>query len=76
MPNLTYIPEAGFVGSVSFTYQVTDQFGLINQATVTIEITNDIIFINGFENLNKAISLVNTMSMTGLLTQIILWRRK
>ncbi len=38
-PNLTYIPTAGFLGTDSFTFTVTDSDGLVSaSATVTIDI--------------------------------------
>lgn len=40
---LTYTPDAGFVGSDSFTYTVSDPDGLSDTASVTIDVT----FVNG-----------------------------
>ena len=37
----TYVPNAGFVGADSFTYQVCDSYGLCDTANVSIIISND-----------------------------------
>ena len=41
LPNLAYIPEQGFIGTVSFDYLVTDQLEQSSQATISIEMTNN-----------------------------------
>ena len=38
--NLSYVPDAGFVGEDSFTYTVTDNLGTSEEATVTVNVTN------------------------------------
>lgn len=38
---VTYVPEAGFVGVDTFTYEVTDNDGGVDLATVTVTVTAD-----------------------------------
>ena len=36
----TYTPQAGYVGGDSFSYQLTDSFGVSSRATVSLNVTN------------------------------------
>ncbi|MFK8011107.1 MAG: Ig-like domain-containing protein, partial [Marinicellaceae bacterium] len=76
LPNVIYLPEKDYQGNDSFTYKVTDQYGQSSQAIINISITEEIIFKNSFEIATQSLSLINSLSITGLITQIILWRRK
>merc|ERR1712194_529840 len=38
--SFVYVPEAGFTGTVTFTYMVSDQNGGSDEATVTIDIVD------------------------------------
>ncbi|VAW38446.1 Permease of the drug/metabolite transporter (DMT) superfamily, partial [hydrothermal vent metagenome] len=80
LPNLTYIPETDFVGVVSFDYEVTDQYGKTNNATISIEISDDLIFTNSFETTTKILALLSPAIVLGqttiALVHFILWRRK
>jgi hypothetical protein len=48
-----YVPPPGFVGTASFSYEVTDGEASSNTATVTIDVLNtvdnDLVFANGFD---------------------------
>lgn len=55
--SFTFTPNPGFVGTVSFTYQVCNQFGQCSTATVTIVIEDPVVQIpEGFSPNNDGIN--------------------
>ncbi|MDW8295757.1 MAG: Ig-like domain-containing protein, partial [Raineya sp.] len=53
----TFTPNPGFVGTVSFTYQVCNQFGQCSVATVTITVIDPVVqFPEGFSPNNDGIN--------------------
>ncbi|MBL4659980.1 MAG: choice-of-anchor A family protein, partial [Alcanivoracaceae bacterium] len=74
LPNLTYVPENNWSGTVTFTYQVTDQQGLTNTATISIETPeNTTTATNIIANINKHSPII--FSLSALIANLILWRR-
>ena len=74
LPNLTYIPENNWYGTVTFDYQVTDQLGQTSTATVNITVLkNSKASINIMTAINKISPIIITIPT--LIANLILWRR-
>jgi choice-of-anchor A domain-containing protein len=54
-PNISYTPNLNYSGTDQFIYTVTDSQGQMGQATVTIIISDDIIFKDNFEEVFQMI---------------------
>jgi choice-of-anchor A domain-containing protein len=82
MPHLTYKSDIDYIGATEFEYKVTDQFGKSTQAVIRIEIDEDVIFKDGFEDIVNhfnAVEIINKFSVISIivaLTNVGLWRRK
>jgi len=74
LPNLTYVTENNWHGTVKFDYQVTDQLGQISIAKISIKVLKKPkADINITMGINKNSPII--LSLPTLFTNLILWRR-